>query len=215
MRSPGSQPVQPYANPTRLQQIGTISTMGDIVWYIPILIFFARIADVSIGTIRMIFVIAGWRFRAAALGFVEVVIWALAIGGLVQSIANPILLLAYAGGFSAGNLVGMYIESRLALGTRVVQVINRDTSGDLPTRLREQGFRVTTVSGKGRDGPVELAYAVVKRRALPEMMALIDEMAPKAIVTIERADHASDSAFGLTGFNRRRWMMPGMSGIRK
>jgi len=187
----------------------------DFAWYIPVLIFIARIADVSIGTIRMIFVIAGWQLRASALGFVEVVIWALAIGGLVQSITNPVLLLAYAGGFSAGNLVGMWIESRLALGTRVVQVINRDTSGDLPNTLRDRGYRVTTVSGKGRDGPVEIAYAVVRRRAMPRILALIHEHAPKAIVTVERAEHASDSAFGITGFNRRRWMMPGMSGIRK
>lgn len=187
----------------------------DFPWYIPVLIFIARIADVSIGTIRMIFVISGWQLRAAALGFVEVVIWALAIGGLVQSITNPVLLLAYAGGFSAGNLVGMWIESRLALGTRVVQVINRDTSGDLPNKLRDQGYRVTTVSGKGRDGPVELAYAVVRRRALPKIMATINEHAPKAIVTIERADHASEAGFGLNSFTRRRLMLPGMGGVRK
>lgn len=189
--------------------------MGDIIWYIPILIFFARIADVSIGTIRMIFVIAGWRFRAAALGFLEVIIWALAIGGLVQSITNPILLLAYAGGFATGNLVGMLIESRLALGTRVVQIINRDTSGDLPTQLRQHGYRVTTVSGKGKDGPVELAYAVIRRKALPEIMSLIEHHAPKAIVTVERADHASDSAFGLNTFTRRRLMLPANMGLRK
>jgi len=187
----------------------------DFAWYIPVLIFIARIADVSIGTIRMIFVISGWQVRAAVLGFVEVVIWALAIGGLVQSITNPVLLLAYAGGFSAGNLVGMWIESRLALGTRVVQVINRDTSGDLPNKLRDQGYRVTTVSGKGRDGPVEIAYAVVRRRAMPKILALIHEQAPKAIVTVERADHASDAAFGLNSFTRRRLMLPGMGGVRK
>jgi len=187
----------------------------NFAWYIPVLIFVARIADVSIGTIRMIFVIAGWRLRAAALGFFEVVIWALAIGGLVQSITNPVLLLAYAGGFAAGNLIGMLIESRLALGYRVVQVINRDTSGDLPTCLRDYGYRVTTVSGKGRDGPVEIAYAVVKRRALADILAHIEQLAPQAIVTIERAEHASESAVALTGFNRRRWMMPGTSGIRK
>lgn len=187
----------------------------DFAWYVPFLIFFARIADVSIGTIRMIFVISGWQLRASALGFIEVVIWALAIGGLVQSIANPVLLLAYAGGFSAGNLVGMWIESRLALGTRVVQVINRDTSGELPTILRDRGYRVTTVSGKGRDGPVEIAYAVVRRRVLPEILLLIEQHAPKAIITVERADHASDAAFGLNTFTRRRLMLPGMSGVRK
>lgn len=189
--------------------------MGDFAWYIPVLIFLARICDVSIGTIRMIFVIAGWRLRAAGLGFLEVIIWALAIGGLVQSITNPVLLLAYAGGFATGNLVGMLIEQKLALGIRVVQVINRDPAINLPRILREHGYRVTRVPGEGKDGPVELAFAVVRRRALPEIMSLIDQNAPEAIVTVERAEHASDSAFGGTGYTRRRLMFPGVGGVRK
>ena len=188
--------------------------MLDFAWYIPVLIFFARICDVSIGTIRMIFVIAGWRFRAAALGFVEVVIWALAIGGLAQSITSPVLLLAYAGGFSTGNLVGMLIEQKLALGYRIVQVINRDVSGELPTRLRDNGYRVTTVAGQGRNGPVEIAYAVVRRRAMAELLGLIDQIAPEAIVAVERAEHANAAAFGVA-YTRRRFSLPGFGGVRK
>lgn len=188
--------------------------MSELAWYIPILIFCARIIDVSIGTIRMIFVIAGWRYRAAALGFLEVLIWALAIGGLVQSITSPVLLLAYAGGFATGNLVGMLIESKLALGYRVIQVINRDISGNLPAFLRDKGYRVTRVMGEGRDGPVELAFAVVRRRALPEILGLIEERAPEALVTVERAEHASEAAFG-TSFNQRRFMWFGVGGVRK
>lgn len=187
----------------------------DIVWYIPVLIFLARIADVSIGTIRMIFVIAGWRLRAAGLGFFEVLIWALAVGGLVQSITNPVLLLAYAGGFAAGNLVGMLIESKLALGYRVVQVINREPNNELPGFLRDNGYRVTRVMGEGKDGPIELCFAVVRRRVLPEILRLIEQHTPDAIVTIERAEHASESAFGGTALARRRLMLPGASGVRK
>lgn len=188
--------------------------MGDLAWYIPVLIFFARILDVSIGTIRMIFVIAGWRFRAAGLGFLEVLIWALAIGGLLQYITHPVALLSYAGGFATGNLVGMVIEQKLALGTRVVRIINRNPEIDLPTALREQGFRVTRVDGEGKDGPVELAFAVVRRRALPDLLALIEQTAPDAIITVERAEHASDAAFG-TSHTQRRFMWFGVGGLRK
>jgi uncharacterized protein YebE (UPF0316 family) len=189
--------------------------MGDIVWYIPVLIFFARIVDVSIGTIRMIFVIAGWRYRAAALGFAEVLIWALAVGGLVHAISEPVVLLAYAGGFSAGNIVGMFIESKLALGYRVVRVISRETNGDMPRHLRDHGYRVTRVMGEGKDGPVEICFAVVRRRALADILGLIEQVNPEAIVTVERAEHASDSAFGGTVLTRRRWMTPGASSVRK
>ncbi|MFN3168957.1 MAG: DUF2179 domain-containing protein [Phycisphaeraceae bacterium] len=188
--------------------------MGDLAWYIPVLIFCARIADVSIGTIRMIFVIAGWRYRAAALGFVEVLIWALAIGGLIQYITHPVALLSYCGGFAAGNLVGMMIEQKLALGIRVVQVINRDLAANLPDLLREHGYRVTRVPGEGKDGPVEIAFAVVRRRALPQIMALIERHAPDAIVTVERAEHASEGAFGST-YTKRRLMLSGVGGLRK
>jgi len=188
--------------------------MGDLVWYIPVLIFFARIADVSIGTIRMIFVIAGWRYRSAALGFVEVLIWALAIGGLIQYITQPIALLAYCGGFSAGNLVGMMIEQKLALGTRVVQVINRDHTLGLPTKLRDAGYRVTCVDGKGRDGPVEIVYTVVRRKVLPDVLDKIEAIAPQAIVTVERAEHASAAALG-SAYTKRWLMIPGVGGVRK
>lgn len=188
--------------------------MPDIAWYIPVLIFFARICDVSIGTMRMIFVIAGWRYRAAALGFLEVLIWALAIGGLVHALDHPVVLVSYAGGFAAGNLIGMAIEQKLALGIRVVRVINRHIEIDLPGALREHGYRVTRLAGEGKDGPVEVSFAVVKRRALPELLRLIERHAPEAIVTVERAEHASEAAFG-TSFNPRRFMWFGVGGVRK
>jgi uncharacterized protein YebE (UPF0316 family) len=187
--------------------------MGDLAWYIPVLIFCARVVDVSIGTVRMIFVIAGWRYSAAALGFVEVVIWASAIGGLISYITEPITVLAFAGGFATGNLVGIAIESRLALGSRVVRVINRDAAIDLPGKLREAGYRCTRVAGEGRDGPVELAYAVIKRKSLPRVLALIQEHAPHAIVTVERAEYASGSAFAPATASRRSWL--GLAGVRK
>lgn len=188
--------------------------MPDIAWYIPLLIFLARILDVSVGTIRMIFVIAGWRYRAAALGFIEVLIWALAIGGLIQYITHPLALLAFAGGFATGSIVGMSIERKLALGTRVVRVINRDANINLPDELREHGYRVTRVMGEGKDGPVELCFAVVRRRSLPEILGLIEQHAPDAIITVERADHASDAAFGST-YSQRRSILFGIGGVRK
>lgn len=188
--------------------------MPELAWYIPVLIFFARICDVSFGTMRMIFVIAGWRYRAAALGFVEVLIWALAIGGLIEYITQPIALLSYCAGFAAGNLVGMAIEQKLALGIRVVRIICRDPSVDLPGHLRGHGYRVTRVAGEGKDGPVELSFAVVRRRVLPQILDLVDQHVPDAIVTVERAEHASDAAFG-SSFTQRRFMWFGGGAVRK
>lgn len=158
------------------------------MWYVPVLIFFARICDVSLGTVRMIFVVSGWQWRAAAIGFFEVLIWALAVGGLVSHITHPPVLLAYALGFATGTLVGVVVERRLALGVRVARLINRDLDVDLSARLREAGYVVTRVEGKGRDGPVEVAFAVVPRRKLPKLLREVERTAPQAVATIERAD---------------------------
>lgn len=162
----------------------------------------------------MIFVIAGWSWRASVLGFVEVLIWALAVGGLINYITHPLALLAYAGGFATGNLVGMKIEQRLALGIRIVRIVNRDATRALSRELRERGYRVTKVEGEGRDGPVEISFAVVKRRALEDLMELVAEIAPEALVTIERAEHASASALA-SGLQHRRFTWLGLGGLRK
>jgi uncharacterized protein YebE (UPF0316 family) len=160
-------------------------------WYIPILIYFARIIDVSIGTVRMIFVINGHRWIAAALGFVEVIVWALAVGGVIMYLTNVSALIAYGAGFATGTLVGMTIEEKLAIGHRMLRVVNRQLDIDLSSKLREHGYRVTRVSGEGRSGPVEIAFLAIKRRELAKTIALIAELAPDSFVTVERTDRAA------------------------
>ncbi len=187
---------------------------AQMAWYVPVLIFCARILDVSMGTIRMILVIAGHRYRAAALGFVEVIIWVLAVGGVFVYLSNPIALFSYAGGFATGTLVGMMLEDKLAMGYRVIQVINSKPELHLCAHLREHGYRVTRIEGKGRDGPVEIAFAVVRRRAQGDVMDLVNRYAPAAFVTVERADQATITLPARDGnYSRRRLGM--FNGVRK
>ncbi len=170
----------------------------DIAWYIPPHIFAARVCDVSLGTFRMVLVIANHRYLAAILGFFEVVIWALAVGGVIKFLHNPVALVSYAGGFAAGTLVGMIIEDRVALGYRVVQVINPNPDISVAARLRERDYRVTRIDASGRDGPVEIAHAVIRRRKLRELIDLVNKTVPEAFVTVERADRPSGGAFAAT-----------------
>ncbi len=174
-------------------------------WYLPFLIFGARILDVSLGTLRVMFTVSGSRWIAAALGFVELTIWALAVGGLVNNLTNPFALVAYAGGFAAGTLVGLTIEDRLALGFRTVQIVNADSGVDLASRLREAGYRVTELAGEGRSGPVEVILLVIRRRQLNDLRRLITEVAPSAFMTVERADRPAGGAFGALGGRRAWW----------
>lgn len=155
---------------------------------VPLLIFVARILDVSIGTVRMIMVIAGHRIVSAALGFIEVLIWALAAGGVVKHLDNPLALLAFAGGFATGTLIGMAVEQRLAIGYRVVRVINPKPGIDLAGAIRSKGFVATRIDGRGRDGPVEIVFLTVRRRVVRELLDAVGEITPEAFVSVERAE---------------------------
>ena len=160
-------------------------------WLIPLLIFVARIFDVSIGTVRMIMVISGHRVASAALGFLEVLIWVLALGGAVEHLNNPIAVLAFARGFSAGTLIGMSIENRLAMGFRVVRVINPRPEANLAVALRDLGYTATRLDGHDRDGPVEIVFVTVRRRATLELLERIAEVVPNAFLSVERAERVS------------------------
>lgn len=169
----------------------------EVEWFVPVLIFLARICDVSIGTVRMIFVISGSKLISAVLGFFEVIIWALAVSGVIKYLdgGSWITLIAYGAGFATGTLVGMTIEQRIAIGFRMVRIVNADRQRELSSTLRDRGYRVTRVDGTGRDGPVEIAFLVLKRRDLAAAMKTVQELAPDAFVTVERADRASGDAF--------------------
>jgi len=174
----------------------------QMAWYLPILIFFARICDVSIGTVRTMLVISGHRYVSALLGFFEVMIWVLAVGGALAYLHNPLALIGYAGGFAAGILVGMWLEERIALGYRAVRVISVKRGGELADVIRNAGFRVTEVKGAGRSGPIEIAFIVVRRKALADLRRVIEGIDPDAFVTIERVDKASGGEFTESRFGK-------------
>lgn len=166
-------------------------------WYIPLLIFGARLLDVPIGTVRMLMVMSGYRLVSAGLGFFEVIIWVIAVGKAIEYLSSPIALAAYGAGFAAGTLLGMHIEQKLAVGWRVVRVINPRPELTLAERLRRQGLHATRVDGhgggggSGRDGPVEMVFLAVKRRMVSEVMEKISGIAPDAFVSVERAERVS------------------------
>lgn len=152
---------------------------------LPALIFLARVADVSIGTLRIVFVGRGHKMIAMLLGFFEVIIWLLAIGQIMTNLTSIQCYLAYAAGFAAGNYVGLAIEQRLAPGTVAVRVICRSEAEALTAALRQQGFGVTRVEGQGRDGPVAVLYIVVKRRRLQQVLETIWKHNPKAFYSVK------------------------------
>lgn len=150
-------------------------------------IFFAKVSDVTLATIRMIMVVKGRRVQAALIGFVEIIIYILAIGKVLTELNNPINVIAYALGFATGNYMGIFVEEKMALGSIIVQVISQGNSMKLVEKFRDEGFGVTVVEGYGREGMQHLLNIMMQRKNLSKLYQILDEHDKKAFVTITDA----------------------------
>lgn len=173
-----------------------IVNSGLFNWLIlPLLIFFSRIIDVTIGTIRIIFVSRGKKYLAPVLGFFEVLVWIMAISQIMQNLNNFVCYFAYAAGFATGTFVGIIIEEKLAIGTLVIRVIVDKNECELKERLSKSGFGVTVVDAKGKNGDVKIIYTIIKRKELQEVVRIIEECNSKAFYSIEDARKVNQGIF--------------------
>jgi uncharacterized protein YebE (UPF0316 family) len=152
---------------------------------LPFFIFFARICDVSLDTLRIIFISKGYKVIAPIIGFFEILIWIVVITRIMKNLDNWICYVAYAGGFATGNYVGMILDQKLAIGFEMVRVITRKDAHDLTNALRRAGFGVTSVNARGMQGEVGILYIVIKRKNLNEIIDTIKEYNPNAFFTVE------------------------------
>jgi uncharacterized protein YebE (UPF0316 family) len=165
-------------------------------WVIlPLLIFFFRICDVSLGTIRVIFIAKGLKYIAPVIGFFEVIIWLLAIGQVMNNVTNVASYIAYGAGFAAGTLLGMTVEERLSLGTVVVRVISNEEITSLVSFLRERSFGVTIAEGEGSKGKVKIILSVIKRQDLDEVVGGIQHYLPGAFYSVEEIKSVAEGVF--------------------
>lgn len=162
---------------------------------LPVLIFVSRVFDVSIGTMRIIFVSRGKKFLAPFLGFFEVLVWIAAMGQIMQNLNNFACYLAYAGGFAMGSFVGIILEEKLALGILIVRVILVKDECKLKERLHKAGYGVTVVDAYGANGKVKIIYTVIKRKDLRSVMDIIHSCNSKAFISVEDARKVSQGVF--------------------
>ncbi|MFW5879605.1 MAG: DUF2179 domain-containing protein [bacterium] len=152
---------------------------------LPLFIFLARICDVSLGTIRIVFVSKGLKFIAPILGFIEVLIWIVAISRIMENLTNWACYIAYAGGFVIGNYIGMIIEEKIAIGVEMIRIITKKNPGKLISELKEKGYGVTFIKAEGNYGEVGVIYSIIKRNKLDEVVSIIRQFNPKALYTVE------------------------------
>ena len=146
-------------------------------------IFFARVCDVTLSTMRILMIMRGKAVLSAFIGFFEVSIYVLALSRVIGDLDRPVLLLAYASGFAAGNYIGSLVEERLALGYATAQIISLEAAELIATNLRGQGFGVTILEGYGREGVHKILLVLLKRRGIPcDVNAFVSVMDTRKIL---------------------------------
>lgn len=177
----------------------TIDSIMDtelFIWIIlPLLIFLARVVDVSLGTLRIVFVSKGLKYFAPIIGFFEVIIWLLVIRTILQNLNNFMCYLAYGAGFAMGNYIGIYLERKLAVGRAILQVITKKDASELIKTLREKSFGVTNIMAQGSDGNVNVIFMVIRRGDFETVTNLIKTFNPRAFYTLEDVKFVSEGTY--------------------
>lgn len=163
---------------------------------IPLLIFVSRLSDVTLATLRNIFISKGFRRIVPFVGFFEVLIWLIAMKQVMNHVDGWPTYLAWAGGFATGTYVGMRIEERLALGTQVIRIITSEPDSEALIRmLREANHGITVVDAHGAMGPVKMIFTIVQRKNVKEVIALVETLQPNAFYSIEDIRNAHHGVF--------------------
>lgn len=159
---------------------------------IPFLIFLARLADVTLGTVRIIFVARGMRYLAPAVGFLESLIWVTALAAVMQHLDQPQNYVFYAAGFATGNFTGILVEERLGIGLLTLRIITRDDAVGLTGELRREGFGVTSFAAEGVEGYVQLLFTVLQRKDLNRAIEVVRREHPRAFVSVSDVRYAKE-----------------------
>jgi uncharacterized protein YebE (UPF0316 family) len=151
-----------------------------------LIIFTLRLLDVGMATVRIVLLGRGRPGPAAALGFVEAMIWVLAITRVLDGLNDPARMVAFALGFAAGTYIGSVVEEWLALGQALVRIVAPVRTEPVAPLLRAKGYGATVVNGDGLDGDVRVTFCVVPRKEVYTVTQLIHEANPAAYVTVDQ-----------------------------
>lgn len=149
------------------------------------MIFVLRIADMSLDTLRMLFMIRGRKALVWIIGLFQSAVFVIAITKVLSNVSNPLTVIGYASGFATGNLVGMIIEERLAIGHINLQIISQHHGVALAKALRKAGYGVTETSARGKDGTVRVLSASILRKDLAHARLIVHETDEDAFITSE------------------------------
>ena len=152
-----------------------------------LLIFCARVVDVSLGTLRYASVVQGRKYAAAMFGFFEVLLWITVVSKVVTHLTSPVYSIFFALGFASGQLVGVTIEQWLGHGARIIRIFTRN-GADIAKALRDQSVALSTFKGEGRDGTVDMIFIETPRKHVKKILASAQEVDPKSFILVDTAN---------------------------
>jgi len=163
-----------------------------------LVIFGLRIFGVAISTVRMLIMIQGRRLWTVLLGFLESLVFAVAIGSVVTQLGNLWNMLAYCGGFAVGIYVGMLLEARLITNFLTVNIVSAHEAHRIAEVVREEGFGATEGWGQGADGLVGSVRVVVQRRDVKRVVEVVSLVDAGAFITLDETRAVSHGFIRLT-----------------
>ena len=159
--------------------------LSPAAWLVATGIFLARTVNIALDTLRFMFTLREKRALSWVLGFVQSVIFVVVIGEVLTNLGNPLNIIGYSAGFATGNVLGMAIEKRLAIGFTHFNIISRNHSTEIADALRDAGFGVTEIPARGRESSFMLIDTRVRRKDAKDVESLVLEIDPEAFITIE------------------------------
>ncbi len=163
--------------------------------YLPLMIFILRIVDVSMGTLRIVFISKGFKKLAPVISFFEILIWIFVVSKVMQNLDNWVCYVSYAAGFATGSYLGMKLEEKIAIGHELIRVITKKDASELTIALKGKGYGITTIKANGLNGEVAVVYIISGRKNIGEAINTIKAYNPQALYTIESIRSVSKEIF--------------------
>lgn len=174
-------------------------------YLLPIFIFLGRICDVTLGTLRIIFVSKGQKSVAPIIGFFEVFIWIVIISEILSRANSMTAYLSYAAGYASGTYVGMRIENRLAFGILLYRVYTSKDAHELVAKINQQGYGATMITGDGSTGKVDIVETVVGRNEMRKIESVLTDFDDRIFFVTSDVRTAKNGIFPKTQTLFARW----------
>ncbi|MCI5835127.1 MAG: DUF5698 domain-containing protein [Firmicutes bacterium] len=160
-------------------------------------IFFVRILDVSLGTVRMIITVKGNKLVASLIGFFEILVWFLIVKEALNTTETSIFIaLSYSLGYATGTYIGGILSDKFVSGTLSVQVVLSNNNHKIVDKIREEGFAVSVVNVKGKeDHDKYMLFMEIDKKKINQLKYLIKSLDSKAFVVVNETKMVENGFF--------------------